>query len=52
VLENVVSFEENQETLALFKLLALGNKDIETGRTRPAREVVARLARKAAAAKG
>jgi len=43
VLQDVASFEEGQETLALLKLLALGNRDIEAGRTRPAREVVARL---------
>jgi prevent-host-death family protein len=50
VLQDVVSFEENQETLALLKLLALGNKDIEAGRTSLARDVVKRL--KGRAAKG
>lgn len=43
VIQDVASFEETQEALALLKLLALGNRDIEAGRTRPAREVVARL---------
>jgi len=43
VLQDVASFEQTQETLALLKLLALCNQDIEAGRTRPAREVVARL---------
>lgn len=43
VLQDVRSFEETQETLALLKLLALGNQDIETGRTRPARGVIAGL---------
>jgi prevent-host-death family protein len=43
VLQDVTSFEQTQETLALLKLLALGNRDIEAGRTRPAREVLARL---------
>lgn len=43
VLQDVASFEETQETLALLKLLALGNQDIEAGRTKPARDVVARL---------
>ena len=47
VLQDVASFEQTQETLALLKLLALGARDIETGRTRPAREVVARLRSKA-----
>jgi PHD/YefM family antitoxin component YafN of YafNO toxin-antitoxin module len=32
-----------QETLALLKILAIGNQDIEAGRTKPARDVVARL---------
>jgi len=49
VLQDVASFEETQETLALLKLLALGNRDIEAGRSRPAREVIARLKGKAAA---
>lgn len=49
VLLDVASFQESQETLALLKLLALGNKDIEAGRTRPAREIVERLKGKAAA---
>ncbi|HMG48493.1 MAG TPA: type II toxin-antitoxin system Phd/YefM family antitoxin [Allosphingosinicella sp.] len=49
VLQDVASFEETQETLALLKLLALGNRDIEAGRTRPAREVIRRLKGKAAA---
>ena len=48
VLQDVASFEEGQETLALLKLLALGNKDIEAGRTRPAREVVKGLKGRAA----
>lgn len=47
VLQDVASFEEGQETLALLKLLALGNRDIEAGRTRPARDVAARLKGKA-----
>jgi prevent-host-death family protein len=43
VIQDVASYEETQEALALLKLLALGNRDIEAGRTRPARDVVARL---------
>jgi len=42
------SFEGTRETLALLKLLALGNRDIEAGRSRPARDVVKRLKGKAA----
>ncbi len=43
VLQDLASYEETRETLALLKLLALGARDIEAGRTRPAREVVDRL---------
>jgi len=43
VLQDVASFEQTQDTLALLKLLALGNRDIEAGRTKPARAVIARL---------
>lgn len=43
VLQDIASFEQTQETLALLKLLALGNQDIETGKTMPADEFIARL---------
>ncbi len=43
VLQDVASFEETQETLALLKILALGQQDVEEGRIKPAAEVVARL---------
>jgi prevent-host-death family protein len=48
VLQDVASFEETQETLALLKILALGNRDLEAGRVKPAAEVVARLRAKRA----
>jgi len=48
VIQDVASFEQTQETLALLKLLALGAQDVEQGRTRPARAVVERLRAKAA----
>jgi prevent-host-death family protein len=32
VLQDIVSYEETQETLALLKILALGNADIEQGK--------------------
>ena len=47
VLQDIASFEQTQDTLALLKLLALGNQDIEAGRTKPARAVIARLKAKA-----
>ncbi|HEY3357553.1 MAG TPA: type II toxin-antitoxin system Phd/YefM family antitoxin [Polyangia bacterium] len=43
VIQDVASYEETQETLALLKLLALGNRDIEEGKVKPVAEVVARL---------
>ncbi len=43
VLQDVASFEETQETLALLKILALGNQEIAEGKLKPATEVVARL---------
>lgn len=43
VLQDVASFEETQETLALLKILALGNQDIEAGKVKPAADVLARL---------
>ncbi len=43
VIQDVVSFERTQETLALLKLLALGNQEIEAGKTKPARQVIERL---------
>jgi len=46
VLQDVASFEETQETLALLKILALGNQEITSGDMKPAVDVVARLRRK------
>jgi len=48
VIQDVASYEETQETLALLKLLALGNQDVEAGRTRPVADVVKRLRAKQA----
>ena len=48
VLQDVASFEETQETLALLKVLALGQQDVEAGRVRPVADVVARLRAKRA----
>ena len=50
VLQDVASFEETQETLALLKVLALGQQDVEAGRLEPVADVVARLRAKRAAA--
>jgi prevent-host-death family protein len=43
VIQDIVSYEETQETMALLKILALGNRQVEDGRTAPAAEVLARL---------
>ena len=43
VLQDVASFEETQETLALVKILALGNQDVAAGKVKPVADVVARL---------
>ena len=48
VLQDVASFEETQETLAMLKILALGNQDVAAGKVRPAADVVARLRAKRA----
>ena len=43
VLQDVASFEETQETLALLKILALGNQQVEQGKVKPVADVVKRL---------
>jgi prevent-host-death family protein len=43
VVMDVKSFEEHEQTLALLKLLAMGNKEIEQGKFRDADEVFADL---------
>ena len=48
VLLDVASFEETQETLALLKILALGNQDVAADKVKPVADVVARLRAKRA----
>jgi prevent-host-death family protein len=43
VLQDVASYEETQETMALLKILALGQQDVEAGRLKPAADVIERL---------
>ena len=43
VLQDIDSFETTQETMALLKILALGNRQIEVGQVEPAADVIARL---------
>jgi prevent-host-death family protein len=48
VMQDIASFERTQETLALLKMLALGQRQIEAGELRPAAEAIARQRRKLA----
>jgi PHD/YefM family antitoxin component YafN of YafNO toxin-antitoxin module len=43
VLMDIKSYEEQAQTLALLKILALGNREIEEGKFRDAEEVFADL---------
>jgi len=43
VLQDVATFEETQETLALLKILALSNQDVAAGKVKPVADVVGRL---------
>ena len=47
-LQDVASLEETQETLAMLKILALGNQDVAAGKVKPAADVVTRLRAKRA----
>jgi prevent-host-death family protein len=49
VIQDVASYEETQETLALLKILALGNQQFAQGKTRPVADAIKALrARKTA----
>ena len=43
VMQDVASYDKTQETLALLKILALGNREIEAGKVKPIAEGVRRL---------
>lgn len=43
VLQDVASYQETQDTLALLKALALGSQDIAAGKLKPIEDVIARL---------
>ena len=43
VVQDIVSYEQMQETLALLKILALGNAQVEADQVQPATEVIERL---------
>lgn len=46
VLQDIASFEQTQETLALLKILALGNRELEQGKFRPLSRAFARVRRR------
>lgn len=43
VIQDVTSYGETQETLALLKVLSLGRREMEEGKVRPLAEVVERI---------
>ena len=43
VMQDIGSYEQTQETMALLKVLALGGRQIEAGQVQPAADVIARL---------
>lgn len=43
VIQDIDSYEETQEAVALLKILALGSRQVEAGQVQPAADVVARL---------
>ena len=43
VIQDVASYEETQETLALLKILALGNQQVVQGKVKKVADVVKRL---------
>ncbi len=46
VIQDIASYEETQETLALLKILALSNREIDAGKVKPVADVVRRLREK------
>ncbi|QLA17337.1 type II toxin-antitoxin system Phd/YefM family antitoxin [Desulfolutivibrio sulfoxidireducens] len=47
VIQDIASYEQTQETLALLKILALGNRQIDEGKVQPAGEAIQRLRERA-----
>ena len=43
VLQDIESYEQTQETMALLKMLALGTRQIEEGKVQPAGDVLRRI---------
>jgi len=43
VIQDIESYEQTQETMALLKILALGTRQVEEGKVQPALTVIQRL---------
>jgi prevent-host-death family protein len=43
VIQDIESYEQTQETMALLKILALGTRQIEEGKVQPAEDAIKRL---------
>ena len=43
VIQDIESYEQTQETMALLKILALGTRQIEDGKVEPVTDVIKRL---------
>jgi prevent-host-death family protein len=43
VIQDIESYEQTRETMALLKILALGNRQIEEGKIESAKDVIKRL---------
>ena len=43
IIQDIGSYEQTQETMALLKILALGTRQIEEGKVQPAEDVIKRL---------
>ncbi len=43
VIQDIESYEQTQETMALLKILALGTRQIEDGKVQPVSDVIKRL---------
>lgn len=43
VIQDLKSYEREQETMALLKILALGNRQVEEGRVQPVAEAIKRV---------
>jgi prevent-host-death family protein len=43
IIQDIESYEQTQETMALLKILALGTRQIGEGKVQPAKDVIKRL---------